>query len=270
MSEVEREIRQSYSREAEVLRTSLARASGGDRNLAEDIAQESWLRAVLYWPTHGVPDKPGAWLRTVSRNILYNEGRRRRVVRLDDVAPGVLRISHYGASLESSEQHAMLGVALGELPAKDRHLVEAHYFSGQSLEEIATGLGLSERAVEGRLRRIRIRLRAVLEARGITGAELRGLAPTADFSLATAGKSLLLAPVLPFLAILVGYFAARRFAERYSRQGRAVGQVIGGIGLVVLGTIESPDARSLQLFGLCLVLYGAWRARRQPVEPSSA
>lgn len=263
MSEVNQQIGRSFSREAEMLRASLARAAGGDRHLAEDIAQESWLRAVVAWPTQGVPERPGAWLRTVSRNILFNEGRRRRSVRLDDVAPGVLRISNLDAVTDAAEQHGLLHAALGELPPKDRQLVESHYFGGLTLAEIAARHGLTERAVEGRLRRLRIRLRGVLESRGITSAELRGLTPTTDLSLATVGKALLLAPLLPYLLVLAGYFTTRRLAARLTTTGRAVGQLGAGLSLILLGTIETPDIRSLQLFGLGTLLLGVWRLWRQ-------
>lgn len=255
----EEQVEKSYERDAIPLLGSISRAVGGDRQLAEDVAQESWLRAILYWPTHGVPDRPGAWLRTVSRNILLNNRRGRTPVRLDDVAPGALGVPSSEATLDASEQRTMLHAAVADLPPDARHLVESHYFNGQSMADIAHHLALSERAVEGRMRRIRIRLRAVLEARGITGAELRGLSPSIDPSLLTLGKALLVSTLLPFLMAFVIYFVARRLVARQSDRQRDVGKVLGGFGLIALATLEAPDPRGLQILGLSLLLYGAWR-----------
>lgn len=42
-----------------------ARGCEGPDQLAEDIIQETWLRAVREWPCFGVPDDPLAWLATV-------------------------------------------------------------------------------------------------------------------------------------------------------------------------------------------------------------
>ncbi|MGH7583253.1 MAG: RNA polymerase sigma factor, partial [Gemmatimonadales bacterium] len=48
----------------------------GDRDLAEDVTQETWLRAVRAWHASGVPREPVAWLTTVARNIIANHFRR--------------------------------------------------------------------------------------------------------------------------------------------------------------------------------------------------
>jgi RNA polymerase sigma factor (sigma-70 family) len=54
---------------------------------------------------------------------------------------------------------AVLEAALGKLPSEERALIEGRYFAGESLEVIAARHALSVRAVEGRLARLRIRLR---------------------------------------------------------------------------------------------------------------
>lgn len=269
MAQQEQQVEEAYTAEAGPLSAAITRAVHGDRQLAEDIAQESWLRAVLWWPVHGVPDRPGAWLRTVSRNLLFNAHRRRPADSLESVPPEALGVPDASAVQEAAEQHALLHEVIAELPEEGRQLIVAYYFDERPLAEIARGAGLSARAVEGRLRRTRIRLRAVLESRGITGAELRGVAPTADLSLVTLGKAILMTALLPWLAILAGYFVARRLAAKRSPEGRSRGYVLGGLGLLLLGTVEAPDVRALQLFGLGLLLFGAWRLVRQVPGNSS-
>lgn len=263
MTALDARIHDIYASDAAPLRASVARAAGGDLQLAEDVAQESWLRAILYWPAQGVPDRPGAWLRTVSRNILFNERRRRPTVNIDDADPAALRAPDMEAKREQLALHDTLHAALAELPSDGRGLVESHYFGGQPLGEIARNLGVSERAVEGRLRRARLRLRSVLEMRGVSNAELRGLAVPMDISLVTIGKVLLMSTLLPILVAVAGYFVARRLHSQRSDRQRTVGYLVSGLGLFVMGLVGGQPGRPLQLFGLGMVLYGSWRVMRQ-------
>ena len=49
-----------------------------DFDLAEEIAQEAFERALDHWPTHGMPDRPGAWLLTTGRRRALDRLRRGR------------------------------------------------------------------------------------------------------------------------------------------------------------------------------------------------
>jgi hypothetical protein len=185
------------------------------------------------------------------------------------VPPEFLATANSTTQHPASEQSAALHEVLAELPPESRQLIESFYFEGRPIAEIARGLALSDRGVEGRLRRVRIRLRAALEARGISEIELRGTAPVLDLSLFTLGKVVLMSAILPWLAILAGYFIARRLYSTRSDRGRSLGYVLGGLGLMVLGALEAPEARALQWFGASVLLFGAWRLwRRVPLDSS--
>jgi RNA polymerase sigma-70 factor (ECF subfamily) len=54
----------------------------GDFDTAEDALQEAYMRAVEVWRREGVPDRPGAWLNTVSRRIAIDRLRRDRTATL--------------------------------------------------------------------------------------------------------------------------------------------------------------------------------------------
>ena len=54
-----------------------------DRQLGEDVVQETYMRAVRDWRLHGFPESPLAWLKTVARNLLITYHRRRRPVATD-------------------------------------------------------------------------------------------------------------------------------------------------------------------------------------------
>src|SRR5262245_45484638 len=136
----------------------------GDRTLAEDVTQETWLRAVREWRRRGVPDQPLAWLTTVARNILVSYFRQRRPAPLEASADDVLAAPDRRTATESAELSAAVCHALGRLPEDQAQLLEAFHFEDRRMSQIAESMGVSERAVEGRLRRARQRLRRELEA----------------------------------------------------------------------------------------------------------
>jgi len=142
----------------------VSRTCGGDRTLAEDVTQETWLRAVREWRRTGVPDQPIAWLTTVARNILVSYYRQKRAALLESSAEDVLAAPDQRAATDSAEMSAAVCNALGRLPADQAQVLEAFHFEDQRMSQIADSMGVSERAVEGRLRRARQRLRRELEA----------------------------------------------------------------------------------------------------------
>ena len=60
----EDDIRRIYRETIDDLYRFVARRCDRDRELAEDVTQETWLRAVRVWHADGLPDRPLAWLTT--------------------------------------------------------------------------------------------------------------------------------------------------------------------------------------------------------------
>src|SRR5690349_15582370 len=56
----------------------------GDFETAEDALQEAYARALVAWHRDGIPEKPAAWLNTVSRRIVLDRLRRGRTAQLPD------------------------------------------------------------------------------------------------------------------------------------------------------------------------------------------
>jgi RNA polymerase sigma-70 factor (ECF subfamily) len=143
----------------------VSRRCGGDRGLAEDVTQEVWLRAVGAWEKDGLPEKPMAWLLTVARNLIINFYRRRRPLSLETLPPDwESGLPGDGLGTERPEAAALVNWGLARLRPAQARLLEAFHLEGRKVAEIAAESGLSERAVEGRLRRARLRLRAHLES----------------------------------------------------------------------------------------------------------
>ena len=147
---------------------SVSRRVGARRALAEDVVQETWLRAVEAWRRDGLPDDPGAWLRTVAANLLRNYYRRadpHTGVELEAWAAD----GSAGAESEAREVEARRAEALqrgfARLRMEQAALLSERHLEGRSLTDIATRRGLTERAVEGRLRRARAALARHVDAR---------------------------------------------------------------------------------------------------------
>ena len=161
----EGDIRRVYRETVDELFAFVSRRCDGDRELAEDITQETWLRAVRAWRTDGLPERPLAWLCTVSARLLSNHRRRPQAEHLDE---GTLAAAP--SDQESASRESLLQRALNKLPALQRRLISAFHFDRRSVAEIAGTMGVSERSVEGRLRRARQKLRREIESdRGTHG-----------------------------------------------------------------------------------------------------
>lgn len=143
----------------------VSRCCGGDRTLAEDVTQETWLRAVREWRRAGPPDEPGAWLRTVARNLIVSHYRRHKPEVLETLADREpASNTDVEREAEAARDVAVVQHALARMPASQAGLLTTFHFDDRRTADIARDTGYSERAVEGRLRRARQRLRRELES----------------------------------------------------------------------------------------------------------
>jgi RNA polymerase sigma-70 factor (ECF subfamily) len=147
----------------------------GDRDAAEDLAQETLVEA---WRNHHKLrdlDKSKPWLAAIARNICQRWGRvrGREAARLADTATSAQSESlnqldllpdqiDLERDLERGELVALLDRALALLPQDTRAILVAHYVEGLPQSEIAARLGLTENAIAVRLHRGRRALRELL------------------------------------------------------------------------------------------------------------
>lgn len=161
----EEDVLRVYEDTIRLLYAYVSRRVGGDVSLAEDLVQETWMRALDVWPSRGMPDEPGAWLIRVARNTLVSHFRRQRPESLD---PALIEIEDDRFSPAAPDAAVVVGWGLTQLRRAHADVLEAFYFEGQSVSEIAAARSMSERAVEGRLRRARGKLKTKL-ARMVRG-----------------------------------------------------------------------------------------------------
>ena len=172
-SATEADVRRIYRETLDDFYGVVSRRCEGDRDLAEDVVQETWLRAVRAWRDDGVPERPMAWLTTVAVRILANHFRRRVGDRLDDGTGDSLPGPDADAARDTLERRTLVERAIAKLPELQMRLLEAFHFERRPVADIASSLGVSERAVEGRLRRARQNLRREIERDAPSEGELK-------------------------------------------------------------------------------------------------
>ena len=137
----------------------MARRTKGNRELSEDIVQESYLRALDNWKRKAMPDSPLAWLKRVARNVLIDYLRQKRWVNEEDMNNNP---DTKNPTAEDQFKSLEIFLAISSLGRKKAKILEAFYYDGMSVREIAHSMAVSERAVEGQLRRARQSLKSLL------------------------------------------------------------------------------------------------------------
>lgn len=128
-----------------------------DRELANDLAQESFLKAYRALPRMDDDLRLAPWLYRIAGNTAFSALRRRRLIRWlpllnDGITTGDM--DHDVAEAEAVHR------ALATLPAKYAAPLLLHSHEGLSCNEIAEILGISPGAVKTRLFRAREAFRA--------------------------------------------------------------------------------------------------------------
>ncbi|NMH89070.1 RNA polymerase sigma factor [Flavivirga algicola] len=130
---------------------------------AEDIVQETLLKAVDYWQHHGIPDHPKAWLYTTAKNLTINILKRRKqhwkfkTIQQNKIQIENLEISE---SLISDEQLKMMFVCCHpSISKKSQITLILKILCGFSISEIASAFFTSNETINKRLVRGRRQLR---------------------------------------------------------------------------------------------------------------
>lgn len=138
----------------------------GDRHLAEDAAQEAFAKAAVNLPKLRQADQFGRWVAAICRNEARTLGRSRRQRQMEDqVASGETRAG-------ADEAGEAVRMALRELPEEAREVIFLRFYDGLSYDQISAVLGISEQAINGRLRRAKRKLTELLRRHGFDEVEL--------------------------------------------------------------------------------------------------
>lgn len=132
-----------------------------DRETAEDLCQETFIKVLRGWSQHDPNASTAAWLYRIATNTAYDHLRRRRRIRfmpLLEIEPPPGDATSMETRLDEGEP---VWTALAQLPPLYRVPLMLHTCEGRSTQEIADVLGCSNSAVKTRLFRARERFRQV-------------------------------------------------------------------------------------------------------------
>jgi len=140
-------FRELYERHYRVA-LGIARSRLFDRHLAEDAVQEAFATACRRLHSLRNADRFPEWLGTLCRRTASRMARCR-----SNETP----IEHEPVASSDGDHHAVTEVrdAMKRLSASAQEVIQLHYFSGLSYDEIARVLGISPQAVHGRMQRAR-------------------------------------------------------------------------------------------------------------------
>lgn len=138
----------------------------GDRHLAEDAAQEAFAKAAVHLPKLRRADQFGSWVAAICRNEARNLCRTRRQTRVED------QTFQEEAPAGTDETCEAVRIALKDLPEEAREVVFLRFYDGLSYDQISAVLGISEQAINGRLRRAKRKLAELLRRGGFDEVEL--------------------------------------------------------------------------------------------------
>ena len=144
--------------EQEALRSFLLALCCGNRDDADDIAQDALVKAYLSSSGYEERGKFRSWLFKIAHNTYLNHKASRKTLEELDKARGITASS----SADSAFEHQELYIALGTLPPKERSAIVMFYMNGYSIKEIASITDASEDAVKKQLERGRDKLKSKL------------------------------------------------------------------------------------------------------------
>ncbi|WP_249416551.1 sigma-70 family RNA polymerase sigma factor [Streptomyces sp. TS71-3] len=161
-------MRALYQEHAGPLFGYVLRLVAGDRQRAEDVVQETLIRA---WKNagqlHRATGSVRPWLVTVARRIVI-DGHRSRQARPQEVDPTPLEVVPADDEIDRALWLMTLSDALGDLTPAHRDVLVETYFKGRTVNEAAEVLGVPGGTVRSRVFYALRSLKLALEERGVT------------------------------------------------------------------------------------------------------
>lgn len=136
----------------------------GREHEAQEALQESLLRVVRYVREFETDEAFWGWLKVVARSAARDGGRRHRRYfnLLQNFALRRQNHAHERATADDNRLSVLLEESLDELDPQDRRLIEGKYLDGETVKELSRHTGLTDKAIESRLGRLRRHVRALM------------------------------------------------------------------------------------------------------------
>src|SRR5438128_19644 len=170
-AEISHLVAHFFRREAGKLISVLTRIFGINRlQLAEDVVQESLIRALRTWPYTGVPKNPAAWLTQTAKNLALDLIRREKL--FHDKEPQIIAfieqwpsesVEHESPMFENeirdSRLRLMFACCHPALSAEDQTALALRTLCAFSPAEIGKAFLTTEAAISKRLTRAKQKIR---------------------------------------------------------------------------------------------------------------
>ena len=147
-------------REQEALRGFLLALCCGNRDEADDLAQDALVKAYLACSGFSDGGKFRSWLFKIAHNTFLSHRRSQQPPTISIDAVPIEALPQRGSGEGASSD---LYLALSTLPPKERSAITLFYLNGYSIKEIASITETSQDAVKQQLSRGRDKLRAILK-----------------------------------------------------------------------------------------------------------
>lgn len=134
---------------------------------AEEIAQDTFIKAFHKIESYEGKSKFSTWLYSITYNACISELRKRRIEfkSLDDRQisdQDEQRMHDYYRENKKEDQEKYLNLALEKLPEDDQVLVTLYYYENQSMDEIGVITGLTVSNIKVKIHRARKRMQLFL------------------------------------------------------------------------------------------------------------
>lgn len=167
-SDDEELVRALYAEHGDALFAHALRLVGGDRGRAEDIVQETLVRAWRH-PDLLDPDRGSvrAWLFTTARNLSIDAWRRRSS-RAPEVITDTLPETSAIDEADRAVEAWLIADALNQLTPAHRQVLVECFYRGRSVADAAAHLGVPQGTIKSRTYYALRALRLVLAEMGVT------------------------------------------------------------------------------------------------------
>ncbi|MGE5428723.1 MAG: RNA polymerase sigma factor [Methylococcaceae bacterium] len=134
---------------------------------AEELAQDTFIKAFQKLDMYEGKSKFSTWLYSITYNACISELRKRRIQfssleeqRFSD--QDEMRIHSYFSETKKEDQEKYLNLALSKLPEDDQVLVTLYYYENQSMDDISVITGLTVSNIKVKIHRARKKMYELL------------------------------------------------------------------------------------------------------------